>query len=86
MSTKNIETPAATVSQTPEETERETVVESAVQRLMADLEENFVTKKSFYKRAAVIAAAAGSIGLAIGFALGRSGDNDDVEDDESTED
>jgi hypothetical protein len=84
MSTKTTDTPAA-VTSTTEETEREAVVESAVQRLMADLEENFITKKSFFKRAAVIAAAAGSIGLVIGLALGKSSDNDD-EDEESTED
>lgn len=70
-----------------EATENENAINSAIQRIMTDLEENFISKKSFYQRAAVIAGVVGATALAIGVAIGRSTSSDDSDEEtETTED
>lgn len=84
---KITETPAIVTDETAEASETETAVNSAIQKLMSDLETNFITKKSFLQRAAIISGVVGATALAIGFALGRSSSNDDSDEEtETTED
>jgi len=88
MSSKNSDTSVnVATDETPEAAENENAINSAIQRIMTDLEENFITKKTFYKRAAVISAAVGATALAIGIAIGRSSSSDDSDEEtENTED
>ena len=85
---KTNETPAVVnADETTEVSETETAVNSAIAKLMQDLETNFITKKSFLKRAAVISGVVGATALAIGIAIGRSTSSDDSDEEtETTED
>lgn len=87
MSSKN-ETPAVVnADETAEVTETETAVNSAITKLMQDLETNFITKKSFLKRVAIISGVVGATALAVGIAIGRSTSSDDSDEEtETTED
>jgi hypothetical protein len=84
---KITETPATVTDETAEVSENETAVNSAIQNIMEQLETNFITKKSFLKRAAIISGVVGATALAIGIAIGRSSSSDDSDEEtETTED
>jgi hypothetical protein len=80
---KTPETPVIVNDETAEVSENDPALDSAVQAVMQKLQEEYITKMSFYKRAAIIAGAVGATALAIGIAIGRSSSSDDT--DEETE-
>jgi hypothetical protein len=70
---------------TPDVPNDEVTKTNIAQAMLATLEENTSLKK-FLKRAAIATAIAVPVILAVGYALGKSSDSDDEENEETTED